>query len=126
MNKEPLSMEEAQKIGGAMHRLSELAQTKILSPQLDAERVGTIQYLQRVLVEYCDEFLASWFAVRTEYEPLIQGFAGLLSRATGIIQKSQAQRQQQAEGKSQDQTEAEHPQDPENVIKLDRLNGPTK
>ena len=92
MNKTPLTDDEARQIGGALHRLAEIGSSKIINPAAEAEQKGLLNFLSRVLVEHADEMLASWYVCNTEYQVLINGFAALLSRATGVIQKSQAQR----------------------------------
>jgi hypothetical protein len=92
MNRTPLTDEQAQQIGGAIHALKEIGTTKIISPKHEAEQKGNLAFLQRILVDHADELLASWFAVHHEYEPLVGSFAALLSRATGVIQRTQAAR----------------------------------
>jgi hypothetical protein len=115
----PLTDDEAQQIGGAIHALKEIGTTKIISPQHEAEQKGNLAFLQRILVEHADELLASWFAVHHEYEPLVGSFAALLSRATGVIQRTQAARAA-AQAKT-DEKPAEAPNDapaPSNIITL--------
>jgi hypothetical protein len=108
MNRTPLTDDEAQQIGGAIHALKEIGTTKIISPKHEAEQKGNLAFLQRILVDHADELLASWFAVHHEYEPLVGSFAALLSRATGVIQRTQAARAaaQQKQPESTTATEA--------------------
>lgn len=116
----PLTDDEAQQIGGAIHALKEIGTTKIISPQHEAEQKGNLAFLQRILVEHADELLASWFAVHHEYEPLVGAFAALLSRATGVIQRTQAARaaaQAKSEDNSKPAAEPTPEAEPSNIIK---------
>lgn len=105
----PLTLEQAQKFGGAIHRLNELDTATIAAPSDAAERAGIIKFLQEELVPHADELIASWFAVTLEYEPLVGSFAAMLNRANNVIQRSLAAKQQQSQ-----------PPAPENVIQLER------
>jgi hypothetical protein len=91
MTKTPLTQAEAEQIGGALHRLQEIGSSVIVSPANEAEQKGTQKYLERIMVEHADEFLASWFGVHTEYEPLIVALAPVISRTIGIINRVRAQ-----------------------------------
>ena len=118
MNRIPLTNEEASQIGGALQRLKEIGSSKIISPQHEAEQKGLVAFLQRILLEHCDELLASWYVSNNEYQVLINGFAALLSRATGTIQRAQQQRQQVEPEKAA--AEAMTPDPESNIIKLKR------
>lgn len=114
MKRISLTKEEAIQIGGAIHRLEQISATKITTPQDEAERVGYQEFLGRILTEHANEFLACWIAVHDEYEPLIQGLAGLLQRSTGLIQLRAVQSQPQEKPEQQPAAETA----PSNIIKL--------
>lgn len=99
MSKEqPLTPEIASQIGGAIAELNVLNEQKILTQENEAKKNGLNNFLNRALREHADELIASWFAVHLEYEPMIHGFVGLMSRATGIMKRrSEAQQQAQAQ-----------------------------
>jgi hypothetical protein len=103
--RETLTFEAAQKLGGAIQRLSELAAAPVITPTSEAEQKGLVQFLQAELFKYANELVGSWFVMHTEYEPLIGCVASLLSRANGVLSRNAAAQQAPA---------------PENVIKLDR------
>lgn len=104
-NRIELTQDVAQQIGGALQRLKEIGSATIISPQFEAEQKGLIQFLNRSLLTYADELIACWLAVQYEYEPLVLGFAGLMSRANGILmrkmQAAQAQNQRQEQKPAQ-------------------------
>lgn len=79
-----LSHEEANKIGGAIARLAELNEKKLVDSNTAAEKRGLESYLQSALVQHAGEFLSCWFVVRHEYEPLVSVFAAMQRRITGI------------------------------------------
>jgi hypothetical protein len=107
-NRTPLTHEVANQIGGAIAELRELSTHTVLTATNDARKAGLEKFLQNTVPQYADEFLACWFAVRNEYEPLIGCVAALLSRSNAIISRSQ-QAQQSAPAEA-----------PSNVIQLDR------
>ena len=80
-----LDQETAVKIGGALARLHELTHKSIVEKDDAAERRGNEQFLNRALLEHAHELLGAWFTIRNQYQPLIQGFACLVSQADGVI-----------------------------------------
>lgn len=110
----PLTQQMAIQLSGAISELVENATHSIRTAELDAKKTGLENFLRNNTVQYLDEFLACWFAVHHEYEPLIQGVAALLSRSQGILaQKAQARAQTAAKA----QTAAPQSQ-PDNVVPL--------
>jgi len=94
-NRIALTEEVATQLAGALQRLNELGDSKIINPAHEAEITGTRQYIARELPKYAAELLGNWFVLRNEYEPLIQGFSGLMGRAGAIINARNAQNNQQ-------------------------------
>lgn len=110
-----LTQEVAEQIGGALQRLKEIGSSTIIAPQHEAEQKGLIQFLSRVLLEHADEMLACWMAVKVEYEPLVLGIAGVLSRSNGILmRRMQATQAQQKPVEQTENTQAA----PDNVVQL--------
>jgi hypothetical protein len=79
-----LTDEKFNEIGGALERLTELTNTKILSPSLDAEKSGLEKFITSAMLEYGPELLGCYHVMRTEYIPLIEGFGGLLRRSANV------------------------------------------
>jgi hypothetical protein len=84
---EPMTIETAQQIGGALSRLHELANQSVLTPTSDAERRGIMEFLQRVLPAHANELLACWLAIRHEYEPMVKIVAAVMRRAQAVNAK---------------------------------------
>lgn len=106
----PLTPEIASQIGGAIAELQVLGESKIVTQENDAKKAGLNAFLTRALAEHADELIASWFAVHLEYEPMIHGFVGLMSRASAIMQR---RAQHQAA-----QAEEQQPKQADNVVQL--------
>lgn len=88
MNQVKLTFESASALAGALTRLTELSANEIINPKDEAEKKGLEQFLSNNVPQHLNELLACWFAVRNEYEPLINGFVGLISRSNAIITKN--------------------------------------
>jgi len=88
-------MEKAQKIGGAIYRVSELRAKKIMESTDAAEVRGLEQFISTALTEHAQELLGCWIAVETEYEPLVGAFAALLRRSGEVNRRVIAARQEQ-------------------------------
>jgi hypothetical protein len=93
-----LTPEIASQIGGAIAELQVMNEIRIVTQESEAKKAGLQSFLNRALAEHADELIASWFAVHLEYEPLIHGFVGLMSRSSGILQKRAEHMAKQAEG----------------------------
>ncbi len=83
----PLDIKLANQIGGAIHRLNELAEKKIIEQGDAAEKRGQIAFLQEHLLAHANELLASWFTMEMEYRPLLQSLATVLSHTGDIIER---------------------------------------
>lgn len=92
-----LTVEVAQSIGQALARLQEIGNSVIIDPKHEAEVKGIRAYLASTVPQHANELLACWFAVHNEYEPLINGFVGLLTRANAVIGARQQQIQAAAQ-----------------------------
>ena len=89
MNTTALSDQKANEIGGAIQRIAELTDKKIIEASDAAEKRGLEQFLSRAMTEHAQELLACWFTMQRQYRPLIQGFVGLLANANAILDRAQ-------------------------------------
>ena len=85
-----LTEKVAHEIGGALHRIEEIAAKKVVAPGDEAERRGQEQFLQRVLVEHAHDLLACWFTMQQQYKPLILGVTSLLAHANAAMSRAAA------------------------------------
>ncbi len=92
-----LTEKKANEIGGALQRIAELTEKKIIEATDAAERRGLEQFVAREVAEHAQELLACWYTMQRQYRPLIQGFVGLMANASAILNKSeQAAKQTEA------------------------------
>ena len=95
----PLTVKEANEIGGAIQELSQLAQKAIVEKDDAAKRNALTSFVQDKLLLHAVEFLAAWFTMEQEYKPIIQAQATMFGHVLTIIQRreqiQQAQQQQQ-------------------------------
>lgn len=80
----PLTAQQIQNIGAAYARLIELKSQKVLTVNTETEVRGLLEFLSSELIAHADELIASWLAVRTEYEPILHCIARAASRINGI------------------------------------------
>lgn len=80
----PLTMSGVNSLGGALHRLHELKAQSVLTPNLEAEVRGLIEFLSAGLIEHASELIACWVAVKTEYEPALNLLATMSNRVNHI------------------------------------------
>ena len=69
-----------------IRRLQAIAKQSILTPNIEAEKAGILQFLQKILMEHADELLACWSAVRFEYEPFVGSVSLVFDRINSIRQ----------------------------------------
>src|ERR1051325_11480409 len=67
-----------------IRRLQAIAKQTILTPNIEAEKAGIQQFLQKILLEHADELLACWSAVRFEYEPFVGSISLVFDRVHSI------------------------------------------
>lgn len=79
-----LTMSGVNSLGGALHRLHELKAQSVLTPTLEAEVRGLIEFLSAGLIEHASELIACWVAVKTEYEPALNLLATMSHRVSHI------------------------------------------
>lgn len=80
----PLTLQEVNQLGGALHRLYELKQQSVLTPTLEAEVRGLIEFLSAGLIEHGSELIGCFIAVKTEYEPALNLLATISNRVNHI------------------------------------------
>lgn len=79
-----LTMQNIHAIGGAYHRLLELKSQSVVTPTTEAEVRGLLEYLANELISHADELIACYVAVKLEYEPMLNIFASVGNRVSGI------------------------------------------
>ncbi len=67
-----------------IRRLQAIAKTALVTPNIEAEKAGILNFLQKVLLEHADELLACWSAVRFEYEPFVGSLSLVFDRISSI------------------------------------------
>lgn len=80
----PLTIQDIQSIGAAYARLMELRQQKVLTVNTETEVRGLVEFLSTELIGHADELIATWLVARTEYEPMLNLFARISNRVSGI------------------------------------------
>jgi hypothetical protein len=90
MNNKPLDRATVQQAVAAVRRLQQLIDNK--SPIISKENAnqaaeirGLQDFLRNLFDHHAGEFLACWFVVRDEYEPLIGMFSMVKLRADSFI-----------------------------------------
>lgn len=82
----PITREQAVQASKAVRRLAELKSKTILTTNEESESAGLFTFLSNFFADHQGEFLACWFAVRDEYEPMIGMFSLLQLRANNFNQ----------------------------------------
>jgi hypothetical protein len=85
-----LTTAKAEELGGSLQRIAELSGKSIIESSDAAEKRGLEAFLAREAVEHLPELLGSWFAMQTNYVPLVRGFAALIASANGILGQAAA------------------------------------
>jgi hypothetical protein len=86
---QPLTVDEANKLGGAMHDLAILSGKAIVEKDDAAKKRALLSYLQDSLLLHAEEFLAAWFTMEQEYKPMLQAQATVMGHVLTIIQRRQ-------------------------------------
>jgi len=81
-------------IGKALARFQELSNTKIVTPNSQAEIAGLGQFLFNSFVAYASDLLGCWHTTRNEYEPLVMLFASISSHVDRVKQQVAQQQAQ--------------------------------
>ena len=68
----------------ALATIAENSNKKLVSKERDTETQTAEIFLSATLRAHASEFIGSWLACKDEYEPLMNGVAGLLRRSNGI------------------------------------------
>lgn len=76
----PITREQAVQASKAVRRLTELRNMAQHTANEDSEQLGLVKFLDTFFADHQGEFLACWFAVRDEYEPMIGMFSILQLR----------------------------------------------
>lgn len=86
----PLTMQNIHAIGGAYHRLLELKSQSVVTPTTEAEVKGLLEFLANELISHADELVACWVILHTEYQPMLNLFATVGARISGIKAQREA------------------------------------
>ena len=96
MENKQLTFKQAEELGGALARLAELGDSKIITKENEAERNTLQRFVTTTAVECLPDLLGAWFTVRRQYEPLLLAISGVVHQVGGIIARQQAALQEQA------------------------------
>lgn len=88
-----LELQQGIAIIDAIKRLNQLQTAKIVTKNDDAERAGLEKFISSSVLQHASVLLGCWYAVKTEYEPLIGAFAHLQARAAAVMGMRVAQQQ---------------------------------
>jgi hypothetical protein len=80
-----LTFKQAEELGGALARLQELGETKIITKEIETERAALERFISTTFREHALELLGTWMTVRRMYEPLLLSIAGVAKQVQGIL-----------------------------------------
>jgi hypothetical protein len=107
---QPLTITEANELGGAMHDLAQL-NTKSIIEKDDAARKRTLaNFISTKMLEHSQELLARWFTVEMEYKPFLRSAAAIFGNVFNILQSQQPHAQEEAKPASTTEPAPEPPQ----------------
>ena len=86
-NNTPLTLKEANEIGGMIQELAQLSEKKIFETDDAAKKRAYITFLQDKLLLHANELLAAWFTMEQEYKPLLQSQATTIGHVLTILQR---------------------------------------
>lgn len=89
-NSNPLTKEKFAQMVSAVQRIGAIANSKIKTPNDDAELQGQKSFLARALFEHSGELLQAWHVLTEEYSPLVRGFAAVSERAAQLKAEREA------------------------------------
>jgi len=101
----PLTPAEVRQIAQALQRRAALAETTILTRENEAEAKGIEEFLRRVAYDHIGEFVATWHACVTEYEPFVMAWTRVMHRVASVDAQLTAQAQQQQQQQQQQTAE---------------------
>jgi hypothetical protein len=84
-NSTKLTRSDVQQLADAYRRYAELSTQTLETPNRDSELAGLRSYLTEKLFSHANELLGCWIVLDTEYQPLINGFVALQSRANAVL-----------------------------------------
>ena len=94
---QPLTIDVARKLAGALARVNELGATAIQTPTIEAEMRGLTEFIANILRDHADEFVSCWFTIQQEYGPLVRAAAVLFRRAADVNNQARQLEQAHAE-----------------------------
>jgi hypothetical protein len=86
-NMNNLTFKQAEELGGALARLAELGESKIVTKEIETERAALQRFVATTATEHITDLLGAWFTVRRQYEPLLLTIAGIAKQVGGILQQ---------------------------------------
>jgi len=118
-NNTPLTLKEANEIGGTIHELAQLSEKKIFETDDAAKKRAYVTFLQDKLLLHANELLAAWFTMEQEYKPLLQSQATTIGHVLTILQRRADLLQAAQKGPSSPVGASSVPeQAPDNVVQL--------
>lgn len=91
---EQLNKYEAERLLGAFARLHELEDSKIITPNSEAEKKGTQAFLVNSLLKVGPQLLGSYLTLKGEYEPFVLTFSLFFRRVLANVNLMEAQAEQ--------------------------------
>jgi hypothetical protein len=114
----PLTLKEANEIGGTIHELAQLSEKKIFETDDAAKKRAYVTFLQDKLLLHANELLAAWFTMEQEYKPLLQSQATTIGHVLTILQRRNDLLQAAQKPAPAPESEAPAAPTPDNVVEL--------
>jgi hypothetical protein len=81
-----LTRKFADEIMHAIEELDALNRKRIVEKDDDKKKASLTTFITSGMFSHAPELMGTWVAMKAEYEPLILGFAGVLARASNVLQ----------------------------------------
>ena len=112
-----MDLKTINELGGALQRIAELSQKKIIESGDAGERRAQEAFVKDTLYANASELVGAWITIQNAYRPLVTGFTALLRTSLRMIEREQQQQQQQ-QTPTEAPTEAAPAAAPDNIIPL--------
>jgi hypothetical protein len=117
MNNTPLTLKEANEIGGAMQQLVEHLAITPTTSNSEQKALVLTAFVKDKLLLHAGELLAAWFTMDQEYKPMIQAQATMMGHCLSILQRRE-QLQKAQQGPLSSGTPLQEEMRPDNVVQL--------
>ncbi len=82
-----MTIETLNQLGGALQRIAELNEKKIIESSDAGERRAQEAFVKDTLYANASELCGAWITIQNNYKPLVTGFTALLRTALTIINR---------------------------------------